>query len=365
MQASPDHRRIYTKDGEPYAAGEILVQPEYAATLELLARDGPDAFYRGEIAQRIVADFAAHGGFISSRDLATYQVDETEPLRTSYRGLEMVLAGPPAGGVTLGQMLNFLEGFDLSGLGWPSLPAAELMVAAMGWAFADRQAWLADPKFAQVPVGRMLDKAYAEEARARHQSGRLVAAAPPPDPPTTTHVSVVDAAGDAVSMTHTLGYSSGVVTPGLGFPYNNYLNCFDPRPGGANSLAPGKTRVTMMTPALAFEDGRLGIVIGAPGGTRIVTGVLQALLNLIDHGMDPVAAVSAPRIDFQGVHVSAENRIPAWVLEGLAARGHQVVRRPYNYDPYFSRVQVIRVGPDGSLEGASDPRGDGGVALPA
>jgi gamma-glutamyltranspeptidase/glutathione hydrolase len=361
MGATVEHRRIFTHDGGPVFAGEPLDQSDYGRTLEQLAREGPESFYTGDIARRMAADFEANGASISAADLAAYRPEVTEPVTGSYRGLELVVAGPPVGGVMLLQMLNYLEGFDVAGVGWPSVEAARLLVAAMGWAFADREAHLADPRFTPVPVDRLIDKAYAERAR----SAGLVAPAGPrlPDTPTTTHVCVIDAAGNAVSMTHTLGYSSGVVTPGLGFVYNNYLNCFDPRPGRVNSLAPGKTRVTMMTPALALDAGRLRYVIGAPGGTRIVTGVLQALVNLIDHRMEPMAAVSAPRIDFQGVHVAAENRVPSWVLGGLSEQGYAVQRRPMNYDSYFSRVQLAVAGAGGKLAGASDPRGDGGVAL--
>ena len=172
---------------------------------------------------------------------------------------------------------------------------------------------------------------------------------------------MIDREGNAVSMTHTLGAASGVVTPGLGFFYNNYLNCFDPRPGRVNSLAPGKTRITMMVPSLAFRDGELSVVIGAPGGTKIVTGVLQTLLNLVDHGMTPVEAVSAPRIDFNGDVVQAETRVPGDVLAEVRDAGFPVNRRPLGYDSYFSKVQVLVVGQGG----ASDPRGDGGVVLTA
>jgi len=223
----------------------------------------------------------------------------------------------------------------------------------MAWAMADRERHLADPLFATVPVAELTAKEYAAAARELHES------------PTTTHVCVVDAAGNAVSLTHTLGSSSGVVTPGLGFGWNNYLNCFDPRPGHVNSLAPGKTRVTMMVPAMAFRGDRPEVVVGAPGGTRIVNGVLQTLLNLLDHGMTPLEAVSAPRVDYQGETVQAELRITAEVADALRAAGFPVNRRPMSYDTFFSRVQVIVAGEDGGLAGASDPRGDGGIPLTA
>ena len=365
IRATPEAERLYTKDGGLYAVGETMVQADLARTLERLAKEGPEVFYRGEVAEAIAADFAAHGGSIRREDLAGYRADVAEPVRATYREYAVATAGPPAGGMTLVQMLNFLEGFDLAALGWPSAEAARLLVEAMAWAFADRARHLADPGFAAVPVGRLTAKDYAAEAREHLARGERFVAAPMHDTPTTTHVCALDGAGNAVSLTHTLGLSSGVVTPGLGFGYNNYLNCFDPRPGRPNSLEPGKTRVTMMTPTLVFAGERLEAVVGAPGATRIVTGVLQVLCNLLDHGMDPVAAVSAPRIDCQGDVVSAEGRVPRRVLDGLREQGYRVGRRAFNYDTYFSRVQAIRVAPDGTFRGASDPRGDGGVALEA
>ncbi len=347
---TPESRRIYTRDGELFQPGEVITNPDLARTYERLAQAGPDDFYHGELAEAIADDLARGGSTVTRADLAGYRPRVTEPLQGSYRGRRLVVAGAPAGGVTLLQMLNYLEGFDLAGLHWPSPAAARLRVAAMAWASAERARHLADPLFTDVPVGTMTAKEHAAAARAA-------------DSPTTTQVCVVDGGGNAVSLTHTLGASSGVVTPGLGFSYNNYLNCFDPRPGRANSLAPGKTRVTMMVPTLAFGPSGLELVAGAPGGTRIVTGMLQTLLNLWDHGMVPVEAVSAPRIDFQGEVVQAENRIPAEVVDELRQLGYRVNRRPHSYDSYFAKPQLIQVGADGSLRGASDPRGDGGMAL--
>ena len=351
VQWTPEAKRIYTRagSGELYGLGEVIKNEDQARTLERLAAAGARDFYEGEIAAAIADDFQRNGGFITREDLASYRVGAGQPVRGRYRDMEVVAAGPPAGGMTLLQMLNFLEGFDLAAMGWPSGPAAVARVRAMQFAFADRERYLADPLFADVPVERLTAKEYAAAARELHES------------PTTTHISVIDREGNAVSMTHTLGAASGVVTPGLGFFYNNYLNCFDPRPGHVNSLAPGKTRITMMVPSLAFRDGELSVVIGAPGGTKIVTGVLQTLLNLVDHAMTPVEAVSAPRIDFNGDVVQAETRVPGDVLAEVRDAGFPVNRRPLGYDSYFSKVQVLVVGQGG----ASDPRGDGGVVLTA
>src|SRR5690348_13901015 len=351
IQTTPEAKRIYTHDGRLYAVGERMVQADLARTLERLAAEGPGAFYRGAIADAIAADFEANGGLITKEDLESYQVHVTEPLRGLYRGKSVVAAGPPAGGLTLLQMLNFLEGFDVGAHGWPSTEAARLLVEAMGWAVADRELHVADPRFVDIPVGALADKKYAAKAR------EVVA-----DRADTTHVCVVDDGGNAVSLTHTLGSSSGVVTPGLGFGYNDYMNCFDPRPGRPNSVRPGKTRVTMMTPTMVFEGRKLRVCAGAPGGTKIVTGVLQTLVNVLDHDMSAVEAVSAPRVDFQGDVVQVEGRIPRTVVEGLERLGYEVNRRTLNYDSYFSKPQVIVGDPHGYLTGASDPRKDGGAA---
>lgn len=348
---TPESRRIYTKDGELYGLGEVIRNEDLARTLERLGRVGARDFYEGEIAAAIADDFERNGGFITREDLASYRARWTEPIRGRYRDLDIAAAPAPAGGLTLLQMLNYLEGFDLAAMGWPSAPAAVARVRAMAFAFADRERHLADPEFADVPVARLAGKEYAAARRAH-------------DSPHTTHISVVDSDGNAVSVTHTLGASSGVVTPGLGFTYNNYLNCFDPRPGRPNSLAPGKTRVTMMTPALGFRGGELVVVIGAPGGTKIVTGVLQTILNQVDHRMPPLEAVGAPRVDYQGEGVvQAENRITSDVLAGLRAAGFAAVRRPLSYDTYFAKVQLLSRLEGGEWRGASDPRGDGGIAL--
>src|SRR5229473_1377983 len=358
IQATLEARSIYTHDGALYAVGERMVQADYGRTLERLARGGPDIFYKGEIADEIAADFEANGGFITKEDLASYTVNVTEPLRGTYRGRQVVAAGPPAGGLTLLQMLNFLEGYDLRSQGWPSSEAAWALVEAMAWAMADRELHIADPKFIEIPTGALADKQYAAKARDVVAAGDRAH-----DRADTTHVCVIDDAGNAVSLTHTLGSSSGVVTPGLGFGYNDYMNCFDPRPGRPNSVRPGKTRVTMMTPTFVFDKGKLRVVLGAPGGTKIVTGILQVLVNVIDHQMSPVEAVSAPRIDFQGDLVQAEARIPSIVCQALEKRGFRVNRRTLNYDSYFARPQLIVAESDGFLHGASDPRKDGGTPL--
>src|SRR5260370_1527274 len=271
-------------------------------------------------------------------------------------------AGPRAAGITLLEMLNFLEGFDIGSHGWPSTEAARVLVEAMAWAVADRALQGADSRFGDVPRGALADKGYA--AKAREVAAVAVGAgAAVHDRPDTTHVCVVDDSGNVVSLTHTLGSASGVVTPGLGFGYNDYMNCFDPRPGNPNSVRPGKARATSMTPTLVLDGDRVRACIGAPGGTKIVTAILQVLVNILDHKMTPVEAVSAPRIDFQGDVVQVEGRIPLAVSRGLEQRGYAVNRRTLSYDSYFARPQVIAGGKNGFLHGASAPRNHRGTAL--
>ena len=209
---------------------------------------------------------------------------------------------------------------------------------------------VSDPRFTDVPTGRLADKAYAAAARAHDRAD-------------TTQVCIVDDAGMAVSLTHTLGSASGVVTPGLGFGYNDYMNCFDPRPGRPNSVRPGKTRVTMMTPTMVFDQGELRICVGAPGGTKIVTGVLQVIVNVLDHGMTPVEAVSAPRVDFQGDVVQAEARIPLSVTRGLETLGYKVNRRtPLNSTSSAPGDRVARRQADRRLGPAQGRRDGAGYA---
>jgi len=365
LRATAEARRVYTRDGELYAPGEILVQPDLARTLSSLAAGGAEEFYRGEVAEAMAADLEANGASLTAGDLAGYRVAVTEPLRGSYRGRTVVSPGPPAGGTALIQLLNFLEGQDLGVMGWPSEQEARLRARAMAWVFAEQERHMADPAFVDVPLEELLAKDRAAEARSRSAASGApaLAGAMLPDTPTTTNVSVVDEQGNAVSLTHTLGTSSGVVTPGLGFGYNNYLNSFDPRPGSIHSLAPGKTRVTMMAPTLVLEDGRPSVVIGALGGNKILTGVGQTLVNLLDHGHGVVEAVSAPRLHVDRGDVHAEGRIPSTVVDALERDGLRVNRHIHNYDLYFAMVQALSIGHDGTLQGASDPRGDGGIAV--
>lgn len=365
LQVTSEARRIFTKNGCLYDVGERLVLSDMAETLRQLASDGPETFYRGKIAVAMASDFEANGATVTAEDLAHYQVRVTAPVLGSFGDTTIVTPPPPAGGTALLQLLNYLEQCDLPPGGWPSAAEARARADAMAWVFAEQQRYMADPHFCPVPVACLVAKDYAAQARDRGLGDGPVERQPLVDVPTTTQLSVVDGAGNAVSLTHTLGTWSGVVTPGLGFGYNNYLNAFDPRPGHVNSLAPGKARVTMMAPSLLYRGQELTGAVGGVGGNKILTGVGQSLVNLIHHGMTPVEAVNAPRVHRDMGGLQAEGRLPSDIVWELHRDGYQVTRRAMNYDIYFALVQLIARGADDRLRGASDPRGDGGMPLEA
>jgi gamma-glutamyltranspeptidase/glutathione hydrolase len=336
------------------------VQRDYARTLERLAAVGPADFYRGQIAHAMAADITRHGGFVTFEDLAAYTPRLQAPLRGTYRGYTVFTDPPPSGGMTLLEMLNIVEGYDLPGLGFNSEPYIDLLARTMQWAYRDWANHLGDPEYGDVPVTRLVAKEHAAAARGAIDHGdRITVPRWRAAERGTTHISVVDQWQNAVSLTHSLGDSSGVVTDGLGFQYNNCMKCFNPIPDHPNSIAAGKARVSGLCPTIITKDGRPVLVVGAPGGTRITTGVFQTILNVLDFGMSATEAVSAPRIDCQGATISVEARIPATVCQGLQRRGHAVERSPAAYwtGPL---VHLICIDPaTGTLDGGADPRGEG------
>jgi gamma-glutamyltranspeptidase/glutathione hydrolase len=347
--------------------GDVLKNEDMARSLEQIARDGPEAFYSGGIAGRLVADWEANGGLITEEDLAGFRVDSQSPLCGTYRGYAVSDTPPPSGGVTLIEVLNILEGYDLAAMGHNSAGYIRVVSQALKAGFADRAAYLGDPAFVDVPVDMLVSKVHAAEWRGRIDRGeQFHVGYDRSSSGGTTHVSVVDEAGNCVSLTHTNGLCSGVVTPGLGFLQNNYMLAFDPVPGGPNSIAPGKKRTTGALPCILFKDEEPFMVLGAPGGARIISAVLQTILNVVDHGMTALEAVSAPRIDCQGGSIYAEGRIPAYVCDELAGLGFSVQRDTASYGVYPSnaaRVHAIVLDDArGGLSGGADPRGYG-VAL--
>ena len=385
FRAFPESRRIFNRDGRLYREGERLKQPELAATLRRLAKDGPREFYEGETSRRIDADMKAHGGLISLEDLRTYRPAERPLLRGTYRGYEVLTMPPPSsGGATLLQMLNVLEGFDLAALGPGSSAADHLEVEAMRRAFADRALFFGDPDFGAVPVAPLISKGYAKQQRSTIDrahatpSASIAANRPPPQESNhTTHFSVIDAAGNAVSNTFTLnlGFGSGAVVTGAGFLLNDEMDDFTSKPGvpnafgliqgEANAIAPHKRPLSSMTPTVVLKDGQLWAVLGSPGGPTIINSVLEVLLATIDFGMEPQAAVDFPRIHHQWmpdvVFIEPDGR-SADSQAALSARGQHVAstrdfmkKTPY---PYLGDVEAVFIDPQTHERlGVSDPRG--------
>ncbi|MEM9144644.1 MAG: gamma-glutamyltransferase [Pseudomonadota bacterium] len=355
-------REIYFRgDGQPKRIGERVHNPDLARTLMRIAREGAEDFYTGEIAERIEADMAAHGGLLTRADLAAYRTQRTEPLRGTYRGHDIATNHPPGGGIMLIEMLNILECFDLAAMGHNTADYIRIVSEAMKAATADKDAHVGDPAFVAVPSHLTL-KAHARGIAERIADGQRIRVPRygQPETPHTTHVAVVDRAGLCVSMTHSLGMPSGVIPDGLGFMMNGCMGVFDPRPGRAGSIAPGKARFSSVCPTIVFRQGRPRVVLGAPGGTQIAMGVLQAILNVIDWEMDMERAVSAPRFSATSDAVDIMNRIPDYAVEQLRAEGIEVLRSALTFG--IGAVHGIRIGADGALDGGADPSHDG-VAL--
>jgi gamma-glutamyltranspeptidase/glutathione hydrolase len=358
---TPASRALYCRpDGTPKQVGDTVVNRDLGQTLRLIAKHGDSVFYEGEIADAIAADMRRHGGLIAEEDLRGWRTVRNAPLWGTYRGYRVSSNRPPGGGVMLLEMLNVLERFELGALEHNSAEYIRIVAEAMKRATVDKDRHVGDPRFVDVPLDRLTGKAYAaalaEEIRAgwkaevpRFNQGGSASR-------DTTHVSVIDRDGSCVTMTHSLGMPSGVITPGLGFMYNGCMGVFDPRPGRVGSLAPGKSRFSSVVPSIVFDGARPHIVIGAPGATQIAMGVLQVLLNAIDFEMTMVEAVSAARFSATSNVIDVSNRIPRAVQRELEREGYEVVRSPKTYG--FAAVHAIRAHPDG-LDGGADPGHDG------
>jgi len=361
FRATPEAARIYTDNGRLWRIGSRVINADYARTLERIATHGPDVFYRGDIARCIHEDFAAHGGLITQADLEHYDVEVAAPLQTTYRGYRVTSAPPPAGGLVVLEILNLLEGFDLVALGHNTPEYVRIVAEAMSIAFADMNRYLGDPFHTNVPIQMLLDKEYAANRRREISCGelaghlrRFVYGGD------TTQVTAVDEEGTCVSLTHSLGSASGVVTPGLGFMFNGAMHRFDPEPGRPNSIAPWKRRITGMAPSIIWIGERPHVILGGVGGNSIIVGVTQTILNFVDFGMDVVSAVSEPRFHCEGGTLSLEGRFPASVAVALERLGHKVALSPHGYDRRLGgAVYPLALQP---MRGAVDPR-VGGIAL--
>jgi len=352
---------IFLPTGEPLKAGERVVQAEYAETLAYISQHGEAALYGGPLGDILVDYMKAHGGFVRKDDLAAYRTVERAPIRADYRGWQIVGPPPPAAsGVHIAQMLNILEGYDLTTSGFGTAETVHLLAEVLKIAFADRAAASGDPDYVNVPVERLTSKDYARERRGAIDLARAQAwgaGVEQLEGADTTHMTAADAFGNVVASTQTINnlFGAKFLVPGLGVIPNNYMNLFDPRPGHALSLAPGKRVTTSMSPMMALRDGKLVYALGLPGGKRIFPSAMQALINLIDHGMSLQEAVEAPRVWTEGNALEVERAVPESVRARLRSMGHHVVEMA----TVGGGMNAIQFMEDGSLSGAACWRADG------
>ncbi|WP_456710875.1 gamma-glutamyltransferase [Bradyrhizobium sp. USDA 4452] len=352
---------IYLPGGTPLKPGERVVQAEYAETLRYIADHGDNALYQGPLGDILVDYMTKHGGFIAQEDLATYKTVERQPIRCDYRGWEILGPPPPAAsGVHITQMLNILEGYDIAGLGFGTTETIHYLAEVLKIAFADREAASGDPAYINVPVERLTSKAYAEERRRAIDPDRAQAwgaGVSQLESAHTTHMTAADAMGNVVATTQTINnlFGAKILIPGLGTVPNNYMNLFDPRPGHALSLAAGKRVTTSMSPMMALRDGKLVYALGLPGGKRIFPSAMQALINLIDHGMELQEAVEAPRVWTEGNALEVEHAVPETIRAALSAKGHKVQVVP----TVAGGMNAIQFHADGTMSGAACWRADG------
>ncbi len=356
----PESARVFLPGGAPLPPGALLVQGDYAATLRAIAAEGPRGLYGGALGRRVVEHMDRAGGLLTLDDLARYRTVERAPVRGTYRGLEIAGCPPPTGGgIHLIQMLNLLEGYDVRDLGYGTVDGIHLLAEAMKIAFADRAAATGDPAFVDVPVARLVAKDYAAARRGAIDMGKAGAhtAGVGAGAPHTTHVTVADADGNVVGATQTINnlFGAKAMVPGTGMLLNNTMALFDPHPNQTLSVAPGKRMTSSMAPTIVLREGRPVLALGLPGGVRIFASVLQALVNLVDHGMSLQEAVEAPRVWTQGQELEVETAVAEAVRAALAARGHEVVPVAH----VAGGMGAIALADDGTLTGASCWRADG------
>lgn len=361
LALDPEISKVFLPNGAPIRAGARLVQPAYAQTLRALQQEGPGALHGGPIGAEVDAYMRRHGGALSLSDLQRYAPIEREPVRGTYAGVEIIGPPPPSsGGIHVIQMLNILEGFDIGKFGYGSTEAIHLLAEVMKIAFADRDASTGDPDFLDVPVQQLLDKAYAD--RRRDAIAMDSAKSWSPGVPVaresahTTHMTVVDGEGLAVTATHTINslFGARYIIGDTGMIANNYMFLFDPHPGRALSIAPGKRVPTSMAPLMGLRDGELEFALGVVGGVRIFPSAMQAVVNLLTHGMSLQEAVEAPRVWTQGGVVELETSLGS-AAAALQAKGHETVGSPH----LGGGMNGVRRLPDGRWEGAACWRADG------
>ena len=378
MAKYPASVAVFSKNGEPYAAGDIWRQPDLAKTLKRISKSGRDGFYAGKTADLIVAEMERGGGDISAQDLKDYESVWREPIRGTYRGYEIYGMGPPSsGGVLIQQMLNMLEPYDLGVLGWGNSETVHLMIEAERRAYADRAEYLGDPDYYEVPIKQLTDKQYASSRFADFNkdkatpSEKVGAGSWGPESMETTHFSVYKD-GMMVALTTTLnsGYGNKIVVPGAGFLLNNEMddfsikentpNQFDVIGREANAIAPGKRMLSSMSPTVVTKGGEPFLITGSPGGSTIITTTLQVILNTIDHEMPIDDAVSLPRFHHQwkpdSIYYDAYGLSPD-TIDALKAKGHKgFVKSRFGRGIGDANSILIR---DGVISGIKDPRGEG------
>jgi gamma-glutamyltranspeptidase / glutathione hydrolase len=395
----PESRRIFQRDGNYYRSGEIFRQPDLARTLERIAAK-PDDFYRGALARELAAAVQKGGGLITADDLAHYEVKEREPIRGTYRGYEIISAPPPSsGGTVLVESLNILEGYDLAKLGSRSAESIHFTTEAFRRAFFDRAEFLGDPDFAKIPVAQLVDKKYGaawrdsiDDSNATSSQDlkrpaifseleQYAAAHPQPvanqESPHTTHYSVVDAEGNAVSVTTTINdwFGSRVTAEGLGFLMNDEMDDFSAKPGvpnadgliqgAANAIGPGKRPLSSMTPTMVVHEGKTVLVLGSPGSSKIITTVANVLMGVLDYGMNIQEAVNAPRFHNQWLPdvLNVEQWFSPDTVQRLQKKGYNVelgLHEGGEVSPYWSDAECIAIDPKtGERLGASDYRHNG------
>ena len=367
MARDPEMSKSYPPGGSPIAAGTRLAMGDYAETLRAIAKEGPSILYTGSLGRHYADHMARAGGYITTEDLTRYRTITREPLRGTYRGFEITGPPPPSSGpLHIIQMLNILEGYDIGALGFGTPDTVHLLAEVLKIAFADRAAATADPAFIKVPVEKLLDKAYAASRRARittRAQAWKAEVAPGENGPAsdggshTTHLTIADGMGNIAASTQTINslFGARYIVPGTGMIPNNYMHVFDPHPGRASSVAAGKRVTSSMSPVIVLRDGKPVYALGLPGGLRIFPSVMQALSNLIDHGMTVQEAVEAPRVWTQGHALEIEAGFPAAVFQALADRGHPVA----SVGNVAGGMSAIRFGDDGMMEGAACWRADG------
>ena len=357
----PETERILMPNGNLPKAGQRLIQPDLANTLRTIATQGPNALYGGAIGSQITDAIQQAGGILTLKDLEDYQTVWRNPVHGTYREYEIIGAPPPtAGGIHIIQMLNILEGYDIAGLGFGTPDHIHLLSEVFKIAFADRNASTGDPDFVDVPIDLIISKAYAEKRRAEidmHKAKFPTTALPSAESANTTHVTTADRDGNVASMTQSLNttFGSKVIAPGTGVLLNNYMGIFDPHPGTANSVAPGKRGTSSNAPTIVQKNGVPILALGLPGGIRIFTSVLQALTNAIDFKMTPQEMVEAPRVWTQGQQLQIEHGFPKTIHSAMSDRGHDVspVRN------VGGGMNAVSFDPDGLITGAACWRADG------